>query len=370
MRIALDGLPLQVRSAGIGVYTRELGAALAAHAAAPALRLFACAGLPGPRATALPWRRSPLYPLIMGAPLAGLARLLPLDAALREVDLFHATNYALPRSRRIPLVQTVHDLALLRHPELGTPALRHLVGRVASTWREARRVIADSEATARDLRELLGVPSSVLRVIHPGVAARFRPLDAAARAPVLARLGLDVPYVLHVGTLEPRKNLARLVRAFARATHGRGAAPLLVLAGGAGWSDGDPTAAIAATADPARVRRLGPVADADLPALYGGALLFAYPSLYEGFGLPVLEAMACGTPVLTAAVSSLPEVAGDAALLVDPRDEAAIAAGLVRLLDDAALRADLSARGAARAARFTWEACAERTLQVYRECVA
>ncbi len=370
MRVALDGLPLQVRSAGIGVYTRALAAALVARPDAPALQFFACAGLPPPSGTALPWRRSALYPLIMGAPLAGLPRLLPLEAALRDVDLFHATNYALPRSRRTPLVLTVHDLALLRHPEFGTPALRHLVGHVAATWREARRVIADSAATARDLRELLGVPAEVLRIVYPGVAAHFRPLDAATRAPVLARLGLDAPYVLHVGTLEPRKNLARLVRAYAHATDRRAAAPALVLAGGPGWGDGDPAAAITAAGCAARVHRLGGVADADLPALYGGALLLAYPSLSEGGGLPLLEAMACGTPVLTSDVASLPEVAGDAALLVDPHDEAALAAALTRLLDDTALRADLAARGPARAARFTWEACAAATAAVYAECVA
>lgn len=368
MRVALDGLPLQVRSAGIAVYTRELIGALAAQPDPPRLSVFTCPGLPAPPASAAATRRSILYPLIMGAPLHGLPRLVSLDAALRDVDLFHATNYAVPRTR-LPLVLTVHDLALLRHPELGTPALRRMVGRVATAWRAARLIIADSAATAADLHELLGVPSARVRVVYPGCTAEFRAAPDRADAAVRARYQLAEPYILHVGTFEPRKNLVRLVSAYARATAERRDAPLLVLVGGAGWGDGDPGAAIAATGCGARVRRLHGVPTDDLPALYRGAHLFAYPSLYEGFGLPVLEALACGAPVVTSTASSLPEVAGDAALLVDPRDDAALAEALVRLLDDDALRHELAARGPARAAPFTWARCATQTLAVYREAL-
>jgi glycosyltransferase involved in cell wall biosynthesis len=368
MRVALDGLPLQVRSAGIAVYTRELIGALAALPDAPQLQLFTCAGLPAPGASAARARRSTLYPLIMGAPLHGLPRLFSLAAALGEIDLFHATNYSVPRTN-LPLVLTVHDLALLRHPELGTPALRRMVGRVADAWPTARRVIADSAATAHDLHELLGVPLARVRIVYPGCTAQFRAARDAADAAVLARYQLAEPYVLHVGTFEPRKNLVRLVYAYARATAERRDPPLLVLVGGAGWGDGDPSAAIAATDCAARVRRLHTVPTEDLPALYRGAQLFAYPSLYEGFGLPVLEALACGAPVVTSTASSLPEVAGDAALLVDPRDEAALADALSRLLDDDGLRRELAARGPARAAPFTWTRCAAETLAVYREAL-
>jgi len=370
MRVALDGLPLQVRSAGIAGYTEELVRALAALHPAPALTLFGLAAWPGAAAApSLPsnvrWRRALLYPAIMGAPLMALPRLLPLGAALRDVDLFHATNYCVPRAR-VPLVITVHDLALLRFPALGTPALRQMVGRVQAGAAAARRVIADSEATARDLRELLGVPGAKLRVVYPGCAAHFQPLDAAAAGAVLARHGLAPGYIMHLGTREPRKNLPRLLRAYGRLG---AAAPPLVLAGGAGWGVDELPALFDTLGLRSRVRLLGPVASADLPALYSGAALFAYPSLYEGFGLPVLEAMACGTPVVTADVASLPEVAGDAALLVDPHDDVALADAIGRVLRDPALHADLRARGLARARTFTWERCAAQTMAVYEEAL-
>jgi len=378
VRIALDALPLQVRSAGIAVYTEGLVRALAAAQPELSITLFGLAASPGGRSAAdtgawpaaVRWQRSLLYPLIMGAPLMQLPRLLPLEAALRGADLFHATNYAAPHSRTTPLVITVHDLALLRFPALGTPALRRLVRRVGADAARARRVIADSESTARDLRELLGVAAASLRVVYPGCDARFfAPLDPAASARVLERHGVAPPYILHVGTLEPRKNLDRLVRAFAAARAAQRLPHRLVLCGASGWGSAALESLLAAPELADVVRCTGAVSHDDLPALYAGAALFAYPSLYEGFGLPPLEAMACGTPVLTSRVASLPEVVGDAAVLVDPYDEAALAATIAQVLGDAELRAGLAARGRARARQFTWERCARETLTVYREAL-
>ncbi|MGH7787018.1 MAG: glycosyltransferase family 4 protein, partial [Candidatus Binatia bacterium] len=213
-------------------------------------------------------------------------------------------------------------------------------------------------------RELLAVPTAALRVVYPGCAEFFQPLDATAASAVLARLGLAPGYIMHLGTREPRKNLPRLVRAYARLG---AAAPPLVLAGATGWGVDELPALLDGLGLRARVHLLGSVSTADLPALYSGAALFAYPSLYEGFGLPVLEAMACGTPVVSANVASLPEVAGDAALLVDPHDETALADAIGRVLREPALHADLRARGLARARTFTWQRCAAQTMAVYEE---
>jgi glycosyltransferase involved in cell wall biosynthesis len=378
VRILLDALPLQVRSAGIAVYTESLVRELAAARPDAELILFGMAGPlrvdagNGPIAPwpgNVRWQRSLLYPLIMGAPLMQLPRLLPLEMAHPSADVFHATNYTAPRTRRTPLVVTVHDLALARFPELGTPTLRRLVGRVRRTAAAARRVIADSESTARDLRELLSVAPEKIRVVYPGCPAHFRPLALEACAPVLRRHGVTPPYLLHVGTLEPRKNLVGLLRAYRRVAAAHADAPGLVLAGARGWGTDAVLHAIEELGLRERVTLTGAVPSSDLPALYGAAAAFVYPSLYEGFGFPVLEAMACATPVITADVASLPEVVGDAALRVDPRDDAALAAAITRVLTDQEIRESLRRAGPARARTFTWERCARETLAVYGEAL-
>ena len=208
------------------------------------------------------WRRTWKYPLVMGVP-PGVPRLATLEAALDAVDCFHATAYAVPRVRRAPVVLTVHDLTLLRHPELGTPALRRTVGAVARRATEARLVIADSHATADDLSALCGVPAARIRVVPLGVAPAFQSLARdAARAHVARRFGLDASYLLHVGTLEPRKNLPRLIAACATLWRGGALAQRLVLAGADGWGA---AAVAAAMAQPAteQVVRLGRVDAAD-----------------------------------------------------------------------------------------------------------
>jgi glycosyltransferase involved in cell wall biosynthesis len=282
---------------------------------------------------------------------------------LAALDLVHATSAAVPPAPGRALVATVHDLGFHHHPETYPPAGRRFHERATRiVVAEAARVLVPSRATARDLAEVYGLEPD--RVALTPLGVELPPRDPAPARRLLAELGVRGPFLLAVGTLEPRKNLRRLLGAFADSAeelpdhH-------LVVAGPVGWGP-----ALRPTHDLVRVKLAGPVDDATLHGLYAAADGLAYPSLYEGFGLPVLEAMAHGTPVLTSERSSLPEVAGEAALLVDPTDQAAIAAGLLRLVGDQALRARLAAAGPRRAARFTWPATAAATWAAYLEALA
>ena len=228
----------------------------------------------------------------------------------------------------------------------------------------ADRIVVPSQHTRNDILKLLPVEPERVVVVAGGIDPIFTPQPPASVDERLARVGLRPgEYLLFVGTIEPRKNLARLLEAMELA--GPGIGPL-VIAGGAGWNNTDIRSALARLVRAGRARDLGYVPDALRPALYAGARAFVYPSLYEGFGLPPLEAMACGTPVLTSNVSALPEVVGDAALFVSPDDVPALAGAVRRLWEDDALRADLRTRGLARARQFSWDQTARRTLDVYR----
>jgi glycosyltransferase involved in cell wall biosynthesis len=239
------------------------------------------------------------------------------------------------------------------------------MGSVPRSIARADVLLADSESTRRDLIELLRVPEDRVFVVYAGVEARFRPEPDPDDAARRQRYALERPYILSVGTLQPRKNYRRLIQAFHRLAQEYGVSHDLVIAGGKGWLYDDVYATIDALRLEGRVRVLGFVDDDDLPALYRGADAFAFPSLYEGFGIPVLEAMGCGTPVVTSNVSSLPEVAGDAALQVPPDDVDALADALWRSISDTALRQVHRTRGFEQVARFTWRRAAEDLLGVY-----
>jgi glycosyltransferase involved in cell wall biosynthesis len=284
----------------------------------------------------------------------------PVTRAAGPVDVIHATGIAMPPPTA-PVVWTLHDLAWRRDPTTFTRrGVRFFERALELARRDARLVLCSSQATLDDAEEA-GLPSDRLRLVPLGVRPRMVSDDEITT--VRKRRGLRRPYVLSVGTAEPRKNLRTLVEAF----DPLGRAGLdLVLVGPDGWQED-----LQSVIDPLgeRARPLGFVAEGELATLYAGASAFAYPSSWEGFGLPVLEAMAYGTPVVTSAGTACAEVAGDAALLVDPKDPAALGAALTRLLEDGELADRLRRDGRLRAARYTWERTAELTAAAYHEVV-
>lgn len=290
---------------------------------------------------------------------------LRAELARRRPDLLFVPSHVVPIACPVRAVVTIHDVGYLWHRSAYSPLawlLLHLGTR--HNARVAHRVIADSRATARDLVAHFGVRPDRVRVIPLGAP----PASEVAPDPALnARYGLSSPYFLFVGTLHPRKNLDRILQAFARLVRGGHDRLTLALAGAAGRGAPALIARIRALGLENRVRCLGYVPAADLPALYAGAVGFVFPSLYEGFGLPPLEAMAWGAPVVASTTSSLPEVVGNAGLLVDPYDVPGLAAAMERLLDDPALRDRLIAAGRERVALFRWDRCAEETEAVLLE---
>ena len=296
---------------------------------------------------------------------------IPLSLAAASVrdrlDALHV-QYVGPPCHRGALVVTIHDLAFLRIPE-SFPRLQsiRLRRQVHANARRAAVVITGSEHSKRDIRDAYGVAERRLHVIplaaDPGLATVT---DAAAVEAVRRKFGITHRYVLSVGRLNARKNLIALVRAFERVRPTVAEGVQLVIAGPRDFQTDALDHAIDSSACPHDVLRVGAVSPEDLPRLLSGATAFAYPSLFEGFGLPPLEAMACGVPVICSNTGSLPEVVGDAALTFDPSRTDDIAAALLRVLTDAALRADLTVRGRARAAQFGWRRTAELTLEAYR----
>ena len=367
MRITIDAVPLLVRSAGVKNYlyywTRHLRQAAGEE---PEIQLFPFLGTPdglnhegsiaGRMATHI--RLAMLYGLNQFTnDITGWTE--------PETDVFHSCKLLNP-PRHAKLTATIHDLTcwLLpeTHPRGNVVADRQFAGRILQ---RADGLIAVSEATRRDAVRILGLPEKRIRVIHHGVVEPFFRVTAAEAARARAGHGLKRPYLFFVGTIEPRKNVDLLLNAYA----GLGADLRdefeLVLAGPAGWAQKKTMARLAAP--PPGVRYLGYVGEGELPGLFAGAAAFVYPSLYEGFGFPVAQAMAAGTPVITSDVSALPEIAGGAALLVDPRSESELREALARLLTSPSLRGELAERGRGNAARFTWEECARRSLQFFRD---
>jgi glycosyltransferase involved in cell wall biosynthesis len=362
--VGYDATTVTGQLSGVGYYTKHLLASLANGAGSGVVdRLVVLSNRevslePGPRVSLYEGQRFPVRSVWMQLVLPRiLKRLRP--------DVVHYTNYLAPVWGRVPYVVSVHDMSVELMPSFHTLKKRLLTSRlVPLVARRAGLVLTPSENTRRDVIRLLGLDPGRVRVVPYAPAPAFRPVTAGRDR--LRTLGLTGPYFLYVGTLEPRKNLARALRAFARI------APSLphhrfVIVGQRGWMYEDVLEEVSGDGLRGRVDLLGYVAEADLPALYSHAAAFVYPSLYEGFGLPVVEAMACGTPVLTSRSSSLAEIAEGSAVLADPLDEAALAEGLMALATDEALRAGLRRRGLEKAASFSWERTGRETAQAYLE---
>lgn len=370
MRVCLDIQAALGQRAGVGRYARELARHLPAAAgpgdeiagfcfdfsrkgtegAAPGLPVRACRWCPGRIAQQL-WKRLgwPPYPAFAGA-----------------ADVYHFPNFIRPpmgRSRARTVV-TIHDVSFLRLPETTEEKnLAWLRAGIFKTAKEADAILTDSEFSAREIAETLDVPSGKVHPVWLGLPPPAEAVDGEEAARWRAKLGLDRPYLLMVGTLEPRKNIPFLVRAFEEMRDFDGD---LALVGGLGWKTGPILEAIAGSKRADRIKRLSHIPDAALSAAYAGAAAFVFPSLYEGFGLPPLEAMARGTPVVCARNSSLPEVLGDAAEWVDGWDPADWAARIGAVIGSPGRRSALRAAGLARAALFRWEDTAARTWAVYR----
>lgn len=378
MLVGLDAIPLTEPLTGVGHYTLELARALARASIAdefelaypstyPPLDLFGKDKAPPP--ANLKASRVHVGPVGRHWWSVGLPRYV----TRRGLQLFHGTNYDAPLWGRCATVLTIHDLSTFTHSET------HVARRA---WRARRRmpvmaraatlVITPTEVVRREAMELLDLRAEKVFAVPEAARAVFRPLSFEATARTRQRLGVgDDEFLLAVGTIEPRKNLRALVRAFelvarAPATSGN---LRLVIVGGAGWLSDPLFAEVAASAYQDRVIFTGYVDDEDLRALYSACRLFIYPSLYEGFGLPVVEAMQCGAPVVASRIPVLTETAGDAALFVNPDSPQDIARGITGLLESEEARRRLSDAGLKRAAEFSWERAARMTLDAYGEAL-
>lgn len=375
MRISIDYSPAVYQGAGVGRFVRHLVRALLVLDTINDYSLM----------YARPPRNAPTPKLPTGANVTHRRLLLPerllnvlwykvgiplpMEVLAGRADVFHFPDFTLPPVQGASTVLTIHDLSFLLVPECADAGLRaHLERVVPASAHRASFVTADSENTRNDIATLLDVPSERIEVVYPGVDERFGPFsDEGELERVRGKYGLHFPFILYVGTIEPRKNLGRLLRAYVMLRQERKIPHRLVIGGGLGWLYDDVLRDIDELAAQNEVVFLGRVPDDDLPGLYRLTDLFVFPSLYEGFGIPPLEAMACGAPVVCSNTSSLPEVVGDAGVMVPPEDVDALARAIGDLLADPERRALLGQRGIARAKRFTWQESARRLLEVYRK---
>ena len=376
-RIAVGAMALQLPRTGIGRYASHLVRGLQARLAHPPALFYGYDWDDVPRPPAPPappgaWQGLKQR-LPFGYELARFLQQRAFDARVRRerFDLYHEPNFLAQRFAG-PTVVTVHDLSWVRHPETHPgERVRAMDKTMPRVVREATLLIADSESTRRDVISHYSVAPDRVRTVLLGVTDEFMPMDSVRTRPTLERLGLEHGrYVLVVGTLEPRKNLVTAIAAYASLPAALQERYPLAIAGMRGWGDQRLSPQAAALVAQGRIRLVGFVSDEDLPATYAGAAVFVYPSLYEGFGLPPLEAMASGAPVIVSNRSSLPEVVGDAGIQVEALDAEALATRMRELLEDDASRTRLAQAGRERSRQFTWDRCIDQTLAVYGEAIS
>ena len=374
MRVGLDGSPLSDQLTGIGHYTFELGRALAINFPSDQFELVS---------------PKPFHPQIVEQSerdrLPNLEFINPTSSNVRGrwwsfdlprylkragLDLFHGTNYEIPLWRRRHTVVTVHDLSSILYPKLHRkPLARRMRLRLPLAVKMARAVITPTEAVRSELCSHLNVKTNRVTAIHEAPRQNFRPMSPDESFGTRTRLGVEDDFLLFVGTLEPRKNLLTLLKAFAEVLRDSRFRPQLIVAGGEGWLMEETFAFVRAAGIADRVKLIGYVNDDELRALYSSCRAFIYPSLYEGFGLPPLEAMACGAPVIGSRIAALTETIGDAAMLVDPLDVPSLGAAITDVCENEKQRKKMIAAGPARAAKFSWEKAARLTHEVYRQVV-
>lgn len=382
MKIAVDALPLMLPKTGVGFYTYYLLSQF--ERIAPDNDYYLCDILLGesfynlmqvknlPRMTQTLHRISTFPSFLATLSRIGLflrGAIMGSNRNVERMDLFFGPNFRGIFNKAVKTVIAIHDMAHEYYPEnVEEKLLNQLRRNLPRAARLASLIIADSQNTKKDILKFLGVPDEKVRVIYPGVDETFQPVkDPRMMETVRKKYTLPQKFILYVGTLQPRKNIMGLIRAYGILSKDRDLRHGLVIAGGVGWKSNKIHSLVDELGLQDKIRFPGYVASCDLPFLYNLAEAFVFPSFYEGFGLPVLEAMACGIPVVTSNISSLPEVVGDAAILVNIHSPDEIAEGIHRILRDQDLRAECIAKGLERAKSFTWGKCAMECLKTFNE---
>ncbi len=363
MRVVIDATPVLLRSAGVKNYLYHWLEHLRRAGGYDTFRAYPFIGQPGALThEASVFSRLPTYARIAMLHFGNIPGNPALDLVLNGADIFHASNQIKNPPRKPRLTATIHDMTCWIAPELHTEANVKADRRFADTLvRKASGIITVSEHTRSDLLRLVDIAPEKVTAIYPGVPDRYFEKTAP--------YALAKPYILYVGTVEPRKNLDALLDGYKALRADLREHYDLVIAGPVGWAATETMARIRSAG--AGVRYLGYVPERDMPALTGGASVFVYPSLYEGFGFPVAQAMAAGVPIVTSAISSLPEIAGEAALLIDPRSTAEIRNAVERLLDHPKLAASLGSKGRERASSlFRWERCAKESIEFFQQVIS
>ena len=367
MLIGIDGIPLATLKSGIGHYTSELASGLANSFPETRFQLIAPVAVDIER-EALPSNLEVVQVAVNALRRRWWTIGLPLYVRQNHLTLYHGTNYNVPLWRRCPTVVTIHDLSLLLYPETHREDLvQRARRRLPTMTRVAAHVITDSESVKTEITQHLGIPVEKITAVPLAPRPTFQAMRKHDAEEVLRRIGIEQEFILFVGTVEPRKNLITLVRAFDTLMRETDLRPQLVIAGQKGWLTDELYSYVDQSTLRDRVLFTGYVSDSDLRALYSSCRASVYPSLYEGFGLPPLEAMACGAPVITSRIPVIMETSEGAGILINPTNVPELTGALVQLLTSPGKREALSKAGLERAAQFTWERTARRTFEVYEE---